>query len=81
MTAWTPPAWYRSSMWCTPAGASLQMCGTFAATSLMRRRSKLEAGLGGDRRQVQHGVGAAAQAGVGGQGVADRGVGERCRAA
>ena len=37
---------------------------------------ELEAGLGGDRRQVQHGVGAAAQAGVGGQGVADRRVRE-----
>ena len=40
MTAWMPPAWYRSSMWCVPAGAILQMCGTLAATSLMRRRSK-----------------------------------------
>ena len=72
MTAWIPPAWYRSSMWCVPAGAILQMCGTLAATSLMRRRSKSRPASVSDGREVEHGVGAAAEARVRGEGVADR---------
>ncbi len=36
VSAWMPPAWYRSSTCTSLAGASLQRCGTRAATSLMR---------------------------------------------
>ena len=72
MTAWMPPAWYRSSMWCVPAGAILQMCGTLARHLVDAPQVEVEAGLGGDGREVEHRVGAAAQARVGGEGVADR---------
>ena len=76
MTAWMPPAWSRSWMWCGPAGAILQRCGTLAR----RSRDLVEVDSAGrprgDGGQVQHGVGGAAQADVDRQGVAEGGVGQ-----
>ena len=40
MMAWMPPAKYTSSRWCSPPGASEQMCGTRPAISLMRSSGK-----------------------------------------
>ena len=61
MTAWMPPAWYRSSMWCVPAGAMLADVRHLGGDLVDALQVEVEARLGGDGREVEHGVGAAAQ--------------------
>ena len=67
-----PPASYMSCGKCRPAGLSSTRCGVRAAIALKVLHAQLDAHLVGDGRQVQAGVGRAADGHIHGDGVLER---------
>ena len=61
MTTGTPPIWSTSFITCRPNGLTSARCGTFGADPGEVVERQLDVGLVGDRQQVQHRVGGAAE--------------------